>query len=107
MIKTRALLDTGKGEPVFLVNARENGTYIQPRTMTSAARIIHGNLNIPEFTYHSLRHTHATRLMEAGVNPKAIQQRLGYKKLVITMNTYGHATEQMEEELRTAMDKIK
>lgn len=106
-VDAQGVLDTGEGKPVFLVNIRENGTYIQPRTMTSAARVIHGDLNIPEFTYHSLRHTHATRLMETGVNPKAIQQRLGHKKLVITMNTYGHATERMEEELRRAMMQIK
>lgn len=78
-VDERGMLDTGEGENVSLVNTRENGTFIQPRTMTSTAKVIHGDLNIPEFTYHGLRHTHATRLMEAGVHPKAIQQRLGHK----------------------------
>lgn len=99
-------LDTGIGKPVFLVNTRENGTYIQPRTMTDTARIIHGDLGIPDFTYHSLRHSHATHLAEEGVHPKTIQERLGHKKLDMTMNIYTHNTAKLDEQLAEVLTHI-
>lgn len=100
------LLDTGNGKPVFLVNTRENGTYIQPRTMTDTARVIHGDLNIPDFTYHSLRHSHATHLAEEGVHPKTIQARLGHKKMAVTMNIYTHNTDRLDAQLAGALTHI-
>ena len=37
---------------------------------------------------HMLRHTFATRFIEAGGNPKVLQVILGHKKIEITLNTY-------------------
>ena len=48
--------------------------------------------------YHSLRHTHATMLLNSGVNIKAVQERLGHKKLDMTLNVYSHVTESMREQ---------
>ncbi|MEL7657130.1 MAG: tyrosine-type recombinase/integrase, partial [Bacillota bacterium] len=33
------------------------------------------------FTFHGLRHTHATLLLKQGVNPKVIQERLGHANI--------------------------
>ncbi|GGC97390.1 site-specific integrase [Thalassobacillus devorans] len=48
-------------------------------------------------TPHSLRHTHTSLLIEAGVGIKEIQQRLGHGDINTTMNIYAHITENMEE----------
>lgn len=37
---------------------------------------------------HSLRHTYATRCIEAGMQPKVLQLLLGHTDITITMNTY-------------------
>ncbi|MYL29847.1 tyrosine-type recombinase/integrase [Halobacillus halophilus] len=50
-----------------------------------------------ELTPHSLRHTHTSLLIEAGVGVKEIQQRLGHGDINTTMNIYAHITENMEE----------
>ena len=38
------------------------------------------------FTFHGLRHTHATLLLEQGVNPKIVQERLGHSSIKVTMD---------------------
>ena len=42
------------------------------------------------FTFHGLRHTHATLLLKQGVNPKIVQERLGHSSIKVTMDTYGN-----------------
>ncbi len=48
---------------------------------------------IKRFCMHALRHTYATRAIERGVNPKALQMLLGHKSLQVTMDTYVHVTD--------------
>ena len=85
---------------------RENGTYITPRTMQHTSRIIHNDLNIRDFDYHSLRHTHATVLLEKGAPLKYIQQRLGHKKIDVTINVYQHLTDDLQYKGREVLDEI-
>jgi integrase len=41
--------------------------------------------------FHGLRHTCATLLLQAGVPIKVVQERLGHKRIEITLNIYAHA----------------
>lgn len=93
----REITQEEKGREVRFVCVREDGTYITPRTMQHTSRIIHLDLNIKDFDYHSLRHTHATVLLEKGAPLKYIQQRLGHKKIDITINVYQHLTEDLRQ----------
>ena len=56
--------------------------------------------------FHSLRHTHATMLIDGGVSPKAVQQRLGHKNVATTLQIYVKSTENMQQEAVDAFDKI-
>ena len=42
---------------------------------------------------HTLRHTFATRAIEAGMKPKTLQEILGHSNINTTMNLYVHITE--------------
>ena len=42
---------------------------------------------------HALRHTFATRCIENGMNPKALQKILGHSTLAVTMDIYVHVTD--------------
>lgn len=86
-----ALPETG------LIMRKENGQYSSTDAFKYAARVIHYDLGI-QFNFHSLRHTHATMLIERGVSPKAVQARLGHENIETTLQTYVHNTEAMEQD---------
>ena len=94
------------GHEVLFLCRRENGEYIHPRTMQYASRAIHEELRIPEFDFHSLRHTHATMLIEEGAPLKYVQQRLGHKKIEVTMNIYQHVTDTIREQGNTVIENM-
>jgi integrase len=52
---------------------------------------------LPNFSCHHLRHTFATRLCEAGVNLKVIQDVLGHADVQTTMNIYVDVTNELKE----------
>lgn len=52
---------------------------------------------LPHFSCHNLRHTFATRLCEADVNIKVIQDTLGHKDISTTMEVYAEATKNYKQ----------
>lgn len=80
-----------KGEPV------KNSTY------DTALFKICDKAEIRKFSMHILRHTFATRCIEAGMIPKTLQKILGHSNIGITMNLYVDAT---EEEKTKEMDLV-
>ena len=54
-------------------------------------------LLLPRFSCHSLRHTFTTRLVEAGVNLKVIQDALGHKDFSTTMDIYTDVTKELRQ----------
>lgn len=49
---------------------------------------------VPDISFHGFRHTHATIMLYAGIEPKDLQYRLGHSNISITLNTYVHATKE-------------
>ena len=79
----------------------------------------HGTLSITEDhakAYAELmgdytRHFHATLMLQAGANPKIVQERLGHSSFAITMDTYSHVVpglqEQAAKDFAAAMGRAK
>lgn len=55
-------------------------------------------------TLHECRHTFASLLIDAGANPKAIQQFMGHSKIQTTFDVYGHLLPGSHDEVRERMD---
>lgn len=62
-------------------------------------------LIIPHFSAHSLRHTFTTRMCEAGVNIKVIQDTLGHKDITTTLNIYTDVTKELKRTEFDGLDK--
>lgn len=81
---------------VHMVCVAENGQYTSTDSFKFCSRVIHKELLLA-FDYHSLRHTHATLLIENGADVKDVQTRLGHTNIETTLQTYVHDTEKMIE----------
>lgn len=89
-----------------LVFPSEIGTPLNPPNITRAFKKALERAEIrTSIRLYDLRHTTATLLLQAGVNPKVVSERLGHSTIVLTLDVYSHvlpsmqeaATEQLEE----------
>lgn len=87
------------------VCTKKNGSQVTLHSLKNMSRVINRELGI-DFNFHSLRHTHATMLLEAGANIKDIQKRLGHNKIATTMDTYSHVTNKMKTETVNIFEEI-
>jgi len=56
--------------------------------------------------FHSLRHLHATLLLQGGIHPKVVQERLGHSRIDITLDIYSHVLPGMLKPAAAAMDRL-
>ena len=61
---------------------------------------------IRKIKFHGMRPTCATLLLKAGVPVKVVQERLGHKKVEITMNIYQHVLPDMQEDAAAKLGAI-
>lgn len=62
-------------------------------------------IDIPRFTFHAFRHTHASLLLNAGISYKELQYRLGHATLAMTMDIYSHLSADKEKEAVSYFEK--
>lgn len=55
---------------------------------------------------HSYRHTFATMLVEAGMNPKVVQSQLGHTSVNTTLGVYTHVTPALSESVSVALEHV-
>ena len=61
---------------------------------------------MPLIRVHDLRHTAATLMLLAGVNPKVVSERLGHATVGITLQTYSHVLPTMQQDAAAALDAL-
>lgn len=75
-----------------LVFARCDGTFLSQRAFMDKYHAFLKRYGASDVRFHDLRHTFATLLLEAGEEPKAIQELLGHSTYSTTMDIYAHVT---------------
>jgi integrase len=73
-----------------LIAAREDGMWIHPDWLSEMFRNHVKDAKLRPIPLKNLRHTHASLLLEAGVNPKIVSERLGHHSVAFTLDTYAH-----------------
>ena len=81
-----------------LVFSQIDGSPFLPNTVTHAFGKISKRVGFDGIHFHSLRHTHASIMLQQGVSPKTVADRLGHSTVTITLDTYSHVTPGIKEE---------
>ena len=79
------------------VFAHLDGTPLDPSTVSHAFNKVIRRAGLPHIRLHDLRHTHASLLLQAGVHPKVVQERLGHSSIRVTLDTYSHVMGGLQE----------
>lgn len=90
--------------PNVYVLSGECKTIIEPRTMQNRFKTYLEEGKIDDANFHSLRHTFATRCIEAGFDVKTLSEILGHSSVKITLDKYVHSSMQLK---RNNMEKLK
>ncbi len=117
--KTRIILSTPKTtgsvrtvplpSPVFLYFAKRrapDGTFLvtgtekfmEPRVARQRFLRLLRRAGVPPRSFHSLRHTYATRCVEQGVDIKSLSENLGHSNVQITLQRYVHPSFDIRKE---------
>ena len=81
-----------ENNPIF-VSGRVFNSTINNRLKTLCKKA-----NIPVISAHSLRHTHVSLLIYAGVSIASISKRLGHSSVTTTQETYLHIIQELENQ---------
>lgn len=104
IINAHAEIDVALPE-VKLVFLKNNGVFEGTDSCKYPFKVIHYELGIP-CRFHDFRDTHATRLIEAGSDIKAVSKRLGHRNIDTTYDIYVRVTEKMENETANKFEQI-
>lgn len=73
-----------------LVFTAQDGSGLLPQSISKAFARLVTAYELPPLTFHGLRHTCASVLLQAGVPMPVVSRMLGHSSIGITVDTYGH-----------------
>lgn len=86
-----------------LVASHENGKMMTPDGMRYFGKWCHKTFC--KGTFHFLRHTYASQMLEAGADVELVSKQLGHSNIVTTTKIYSHILEQRRRKLVSIIDK--
>lgn len=86
-----------------LVFRTRTGTPINHRNLYRHYEQVIVAAQLPPITFHEIRHSHATLLLQSGEHVKVVSERLGHASVAITMDLYSHVLPNMQQ---GAADKL-
>jgi integrase len=87
-----------------LVVCNGTGNPVDPGDINRDMKYIIRKHQLTPLSFHDLRHTHATLLLQLGEHPKVVSERLGHANVGITLDTYSHVLPDMQKSLAQNFD---
>lgn len=91
-----------RGEEMFLITGTKYP--MEPRVYLNKYKQILKKAGLGSFTFHSLRHTFATRCVESGFDTKSLSEILGHANVSTTLQNYVHPSFELKKE---QMERLK
>lgn len=98
-------LEQLKGNQGLIFTTR-SGKPISPRNLVRHFKSALKEAGLPDIRFHDLRHSHASLLLAAGVNPKIVQERLGHSQISLTLDTYSHVIPSLQDEAAEKVEDL-
>ncbi len=100
------ILETVRGRysSAYVISA--SNEFISPRTYDYRYHRLLEESGVARVNYHALRHTFATRCIEAGVDVKSLSEILGHANVGITLNTYVHPSMELKRAQLEKLDAV-
>lgn len=100
-MELRMRIGVGKLQDDTLLFSDLGGNPLSPNSVSAAWADF-----CPDVTFHGLRHTHASQLIDGGVDIVTISRRLGHKKPEITLRIYAHLFKKDDSKAAAAINAI-
>ncbi len=88
------------------VVAKEDGSQLQPRSLSHEWVRLLGVHALKRIKLHSTRHSHASHMLASNIHPKIVQERLGHSSIAITMDIYSHLMPNMQQDAVGVLDDV-
>lgn len=87
-----------------LVFTNGTGGAIDPPGLSRRFAKLLRDAGLPHVCFHDLRHTHASLMLQRGVHPKIVSERLGRATVGIILDTYSHILPGLQEAAARDLD---
>jgi integrase len=103
-LELRVRLGLGKLADDALVFPALDGSPQSPHAFSREWGDVAAKIELPAITFHSLRHTHASHLIDAGIDVVKISRRLGHSKPTVTLDVYAHLLDKRDDKSSAAIN---
>ena len=79
---------------------------IAPEAAYRKAKLMLKSLNLPNISFHDLRHTFATHAIASGVDATTLSTILGHTNPSFTLDTYTHVTTDMQQKASNIIENF-
>ena len=94
-------------DDIDLIIANPDGSLLRPDSISAAVSALFRKLKLPKGTsLHTLRHTHGSHLLAAGMELPAVSARLGHSNPYVTATVYSHVLSGRDDEAAKLWDKF-
>ncbi len=111
---SRRLIPTPKCLIPLIMHYKHNGKYVlsteflqytEPRLLQIKFKKMIADCGLEKVNFHALRHTFATRCVEAGIDVKTLSEMLGHYDVKTTLNRYVHSSFELKQKSMLQFEK--